>query len=318
MADSTRGVILPRLFWAASGIGMAALVVMFTSTVLQPHGQFAGLLALLLLAMIVLLGAVMAAVALIRRPAAYWVGLALVAWPPAYYAMQYLTELAQTPGAAALAAGHGFFDGAAEGALADAIVAGDAAKVAALAPAARLDAVGWEGMTFMRLALDQGHAVPEVVVALLKAGADPDQDNRYLFGSFTDGEAAGSGAMITGHNERLLRAVIAAGVDVNRPDREGYPRFFSALRWPEGLAILLENGAAVEAEGADGNTALMWAVSFRQWDAAAVLLAHGAGAEHVARNGRSLRDIVSEAGKRQRMEGGDLPAALARLEDQLR
>ncbi|MBV8701119.1 hypothetical protein [Bradyrhizobium sp.] len=69
----------------------------------------------------------------------------------------------------------------------------------------------------MRLALENGHADPAVVAALLRAGANPDDDQQYLFGSISDGGGATSGAMITGKNERLLRAV----VDGSRPEPLG-------------------------------------------------------------------------------------------------
>ncbi|HYX01107.1 MAG TPA: hypothetical protein VE963_03405, partial [Reyranella sp.] len=227
------------LFWSVAGGDMLVLLVLAADAVLNPHGQFAGLVVVMFLAAILLLGMVMVGVALIRRPAAYWIGLALVIWPPVYWAAQYFGQWATTPSESSLAAGHGYFPGAPERALADAIVAGDAEKVAALASAAKLDTVGWDRMTFMRLALDDGHADAGVVVALLKAGANPEQDQQYLFGSMNDGSGATSGAMITGRNEKLLLAVIEAGVDLNRLDLEGNPRFLTALRWPEGLAVML-------------------------------------------------------------------------------
>jgi ankyrin repeat protein len=238
----------------------------------------------------------------------------LVVAAPMSYVIRFVTEFVTTPSDEALEAGHGYFTVRAERALADAIVAGDGAKVASLAPAANLNARGWDDMTFMRLAIENGRAKPEVVAALLKAGIDPDQDQQYLFGSMNDGSGATSGAMITGQNETLLRAVIDTGVDVNHQDREGNPRFFSALRWPEGLAVLLERGADTEAEGRDGYTAIMYAVMLWHWPAIDVLLAHGARLDHVAHDGRSLRDLVSE--KRERLRD-DMPPELARLEARL-
>jgi hypothetical protein len=58
--------------------------------------------------------------------------------------------------------------------------------VADLAPAANLNALGFDGMTSMGLALQEGHADPAVVAALLRAGADPDQDTQMLFGFMTE------------------------------------------------------------------------------------------------------------------------------------
>ena len=141
---------------------------------------------------------------------------------------------------AARKARHGDFMTAADRVLADAIVAGDASKVASLAPGANLNAVGRDGMTFMRLALEDGHADPNVVAALLRAGTDPDQDQQVLFGIIrSESEGVDSGVMVGGKNERLLRAVIDAGVDLNQRDTVGKPRFFALLRWPVGLTLSL-------------------------------------------------------------------------------
>ncbi len=221
-----------------------------------------------------------------------------------------------TPSSEALEAGHGYFTGAAERALADAIVVGDGAKVASLAPAANLNARGRDDMTFMRLALENGHAQPEVVVALLKAGIDPDQGPAaYLFGSMNDGSGATSGAMITGQNEPSAAcAVLDTGVDLNHQDREGNPRFFSALRWPEGLATMLEHGADTETEDKNGYTAIMYAVMLWHWSAIDVLLAHGARLDHVGHDGHTLRDLVAE--KHERLHD-DMPPELTRLEARL-
>jgi hypothetical protein len=173
-------------------------------------------------------------------------------------------------------------------------------------------------MTFMRLALDDGHADPGVVAALLKAGASPEQDQQYLFGSINDGSGATSGAMITGKNEKLLRAVIEAGVDLNRLDLEGNPRFLTALRWPHGLALMLEHGADTEAESKDGKTALMWAVLLWHGPAIDVLLAHGAGVDHADHQGKTLRDLVAEKLERFRADRAEVPPPLAALEARLR
>ena len=309
---------LKRLFWIVAGGDMLVLLALTADTVVGPHGQFAGLVVAMFLAIILLLGVIMIGVALIRRPVAYGFGLALVIWPPLYWAGQYFGQWVTTPSESSLAAGHGYFPGAPEQALADAIVAGDAAKVVALAPAAKLDTVGWDRMTFMRLGLDDGHADPDVVVALLKAGASPEQDQQYLFGSMNDGSQATSGAMITGKNEKLLRAVIEAGVDLNLLDLQGDPRFLTALRWPEGLAVMLEHGANTETESKGGKTALMWAVMLWHWPAVDVLLAHGARVDHVDHEGTSLRDLVAEKLGRFRADRTDVPAPLAELEARLR
>lgn len=91
----------------------------------------------------------------------------------------------------------------------------------------------------MRLALENRHAKPAVVTALLRAGMDQESDQRYLFGSINDCLEAASGAVIAARNERLRRAMLDAGVDLNHQDLEDNPRCFLAPRWSEGLAIML-------------------------------------------------------------------------------
>jgi hypothetical protein len=218
------------------------------------------------------------------------------------------------PSAAALEAGHGYFTRPADRALADAVVAGDTAKVIALGPSANPNAVGSNGMTFMRLALEEGHAKPDVVAALLRAGADPDQGDQELFGFLGQSED-GDGVMMKGKDVLLLRAVLDTNVDLNHLNLEGCPRFFSALKWPEGLALMLEHGAKTEAEDKKGYTAIMWAVLLRYWPSIDVLLAHGARVDHVAPDGESVRSIVAE--QRGRLNG-EIPPPLAALEARLR
>jgi len=273
---------------------------------------------LFLLGFLGVLGAITVIVAFIRNGVAYGIGLALAVVPPLYFGSRVVGDFVTTPSGKALEAGHGYFTAPAERALADAIVAGDAAKVASLLPAANPNAVGWNSMTFMRLALVDGRANPGVVAALLRAGANPDQGQQMLFGSINDGPQADSGAMITGKNEPLLRAVIDAGVDLNHKDLQGQPRFFSALRWGEGLAFMLEHGANAEAEDAKGNTAIMLAVMLWQWPAVDVLLAHGARIDRLNHEGVSLRDLVMEKLERYRRDRRDAPPQLSALEARLR
>jgi hypothetical protein len=131
----------------------------------HPRGQFSGLVVIFLFAIVACLIAVIAIVAAIRKPRVYAVGLALVSVPALWFGFISASNLAlreAAPSSADQAAGRGYFAMPADRALADAIVAGDAAKVASLAPAANLGAEGWGRMTFMRLALENGHASHDV------------------------------------------------------------------------------------------------------------------------------------------------------------
>jgi hypothetical protein len=304
---------LRRLFWIVAGADIVLALALLLKIATGPVSHYDYLVEALVLGFIVLVGAVMAVVALIRKPVAYGIGLALALVPPLGYAAQIVGDFLTSPSQQEQEAGRGYFTAPGDRALADAIVAGDAAKVASLLPAANPNAVGWNGMTFMRLALVDGHANPDVVAALLWAGANPEQGQQMLFGSVNDGSAADSGAMITGKDERLLRAVIDAGVDLNHRDLQGQPRFFSALRWPDGLALMLDHGADVEAEDAKGNTALMLAVMLWYWPAIDVLLAHGARVDRVNHAGVKLADLVTEKLERYRNDKRNAPPQLSAL-----
>ena len=312
-SDSARGNFLSRLFWIVACFDVFVVLAVLLTTVTGSPNQYDYIVEIGMLVIMVLLGAIIGVVALIRNGAAYGIGLALVVAPPLYYGTRFATEFVTTPSAEAQQAGHGYFTQGANRALADAIVAGDGPKVASLLPTANPNALGWNGMTFMRLALGDGHANPDIVASLLRAGANPDQDNQLLFGSM--GSSDDYGDIITTHNERVLRAVLDAGVDLNHGDQVGEPRFFAALKWPEGLAVMLEHGANTEAEDNKGNTAIMWAVGLRCWPSIDVLLAHGARVDHVNHDGKSVRDWVLEARGR---EHGEIPPQLAALEARLR
>ena len=312
---------LARAFWIVACSSLVPTVALVAKLTLAPQHRYDYLSAAVFAVFVCCLAAIMAIVAVIRNRMAYRIGLALVLVPPLCLGAQYAAyaiDLATSPSAEALQAGHGYFSASADRALADAIVAGDATKVASLPPAANTNTVGRTGMTFMRLALEAARADPAVVAALLRAGINPDLDHQMLFGSINDGAEADSGAMITGKNERLLRAVIDAGVDLNHHDLEGNPRFFSAVRWPEGLALMLEHGANTEAEDQQGNTAIMVAVMLWYWPSIDVLLAHGAQIDRVNHDGKSLRDLVLEKLERYRRDQRDAPSQLSALEARLR
>ncbi len=181
-AASERGTLLARLFWIVLWIDVLIGLPVVISLKIAPVPQYDLSDALLLLLSIGLLGGAMTVIALTRNPVAHGCGLALAIALPLLYGDLYPLGRA-TPSDDALRAGHGYFRRAADRALADAIVAGDGAKAVSLVPAVNPNTVSWKDMTFMRLALERGHADvdPDVVAALLKAGANPDQDSHLLF-----------------------------------------------------------------------------------------------------------------------------------------
>lgn len=308
---------LGRAFWIASGANVAVALFLLGRLASNTLSRWEIFLGFLLLAFILSVGAMMGIVALIRRPAAYVLGILLSVIPPSVLGGLWLSEFLSTPAAASLRQGDGYFTAAGDRALAHVVVAGDPAGVAAALRGANPNARGWNGMTMMRLALTEGRGDPAVIAALLRGGADPDQGGQMLLGSVNDGVAAESGAMITGRDERMLRAVIEAGLDLNRRDPQGQPRFFTAIRWPEGLALMLDHGADVDARDRDGNSAVMMATMLWHWPAVELLLARGARLDGVNSGGFGLRDYATEAAARLRASGSEIPPALAALEARL-
>jgi hypothetical protein len=298
---------LAIFFWIASCGNVLLVLVPALSEWEHPQGQFSGLFVLLLLAMLVCLLVVIAIVAASRKPTAYAIGLALVSVPALWFVAMKGRDLARgaaAPSVADQGLGRGYFSRPADRALADAIVAGDAAKVANLAPAADLGAVGWEGMTFMRLALENGHANHDVLAILLRDGIDPDQNSSLLYQM-----------IYSQKDEALLRVVIDAGVDLSKHMGRGEWFLFIGYGWPAGLALVLDHGADTEAQDGTGYTEIMRATRAQSWPTVEALLAHGGKTDHVANDGRSLRDLLPEAIAGYR---GEIPPRIARLRESLR
>jgi hypothetical protein len=176
-----------------------------------------------------------------------------------------LAERVAAPSAADQESGRGYFSAPADRALAEAIVAGDVAKVKSLAPAANLNKEGWAGMSFMRLALENGHANHDVIAILLQNGIDPDQSASLLYEK-----------IYSEKDEALLRVVIDSGVDVNKHMGRGSWILFVRYDWPEELALLLDHGADTETQDGEGYTEIMRATQAQSWPTVEALLAHGA------------------------------------------
>ena len=189
-----------------------------------------------------------------------------------------------------MATGEGYFDTKPERDLGAAIVACnfhddppncDFRKIDALVRAANINTVGLRDKTFMDLALEAG-GFPEVVGSLLRAG-----------------ETAGYARDKAMHyaceqvKPKLARAVLAAGVDPNLREADGTPYMIRAVAMPDGLAAFLDAGADANAETPDGHTALMEAVGSDQFESVALLLAHGAREDQVAKDGTTLDKLMA-------------------------
>lgn len=307
MSNAKRKPWLATLFWIAACGNVLLLLIPALREWSHPRGKFSGLAAISLGAIAVGVIVLSAIVAAIRKPVVYGIGVVLVCVPTVWFGSLSARDLAQRLAAPSLAdqeAGRGYFSTPTDRALADAIVAGDAAKVASLAPAANLGAVGWGRMTFMRLALENGHAHHDIVAILLRNRIDPDQDASLLY------------QMIYNQKDgALLRVVIDSGVDLSTQMGRGSWFYFVGYDWPEGLALVLDHGANPEAQDTVGYTEIMRATRAQSWPTVEVLLAHGARTDHVGNDGRSLRDLLPEA-----IAGyhGEIPARIAALSESLR
>ncbi len=190
-----------------------------------------------------------------------------------------------------MATGEGYFDTKPERDLAAAIVACDFhdeppkcdfPRVDALARAANVNTIGHRGRSFMDLALEAG-GFPEIVGSLRRAG-----------------ETAGDAQRMAIHyaceqvKPELARAVLAAGVDPNLREANGRPYMILAAVMPNGLAAFLDAGADPNAETLDGWTALMEAVQSMQFNSVALLLAHGAREDQVAKDGTTLDKLMTD------------------------
>jgi len=286
MAETRRIPLLAILFWIAACCSLLLLLVPAVQEWNHPRGEFSGLAVIVMLALAVPLVVVVLVVALIRKPVAYGIGLVLVSLPLLTFVSEQARDAAArmaAPSDADLNAGRGYFKDAADRALADAIVAGDAAKVAALAPAAHLDAVGWDNMTFMELVRRNDPPNRDVLAALLRAGLDPDQDAGALWD------------LIYGNkDESLLHLVIDSGVDLNKHMGQGSWYLYMRYDWPEEQELLLDHGVNTEVRDAEGYTPVMRAAQAQSWPTVKRLLAHGARTDAVGNDGKTLHDLMPD------------------------
>jgi hypothetical protein len=286
MAETSRSPLLAIVFWIVACCSLLIVLIPAAQEWSHPGGEFSGLVVIMLAALAVLMALIVITVALIRKPLAYAIGLAFLSVPLLIYVSQTALNVAArlvAPSDADQASGRGYFRDKNDRALAQAIVAGDAAKVAALAPAAHLDAVGWDNMTFMQLALQKDQPNRDVLAALLRAGVDPDQNASALWDR-----------IIREKDEALLRLVIDSGVDLNRKMGRGSWYLFMRYDWPEEQVLLLDHGVNTEVRDLEGYTPLMRAAQAKSWPTVKLLLAHGARTDAVGNDGKSLRDLMPE------------------------
>ena len=190
-----------------------------------------------------------------------------------------------------MATGDGFWDTPAERALGAAILdcdprrpahGCDIAQFETLVRSANVNTIGRLDATFTDLAVASGPN-PDVISALLRAGLTVDDAHREIMRS----------ACCESFDPPVLHAVLAAGVDPNITDTDGTPYFIHSVVAPESLALFIEAGADIDSTDRQGNTALMSAISARNFRAADVLLANGAREDRVSTTGTTMESLVA-------------------------
>ena len=171
--------------------------------------------------------------------------------------------------------------------LIEAVKAADAAAVEALLDAgADVGAAEPDGTTALHWAAHSDDL--RLAARLLEAGAAADATTRYGIAPLALAATNGSAEM--------LGLLLDAGADPNRASGEGETPLMTVARTgvAPAVEILLEHGAEVDAvEGWRGQTALMWAGSQDQPDAAGALIA--AGADVHARSGGGFTPLLFAA-----------------------
>lgn len=113
----------------------------------------------------------------------------------------------------------------------------------------------------------------DTVKLLLDVGADPNLvgDEGNALGAAANGRRANGPQIVP-----VMKVLIAAGADVNRPGPDGGTPLFDAVRTPPAAAFLLAQGADPNPRDRDGATALHRAVAHNRLDSVKMLLAAGA------------------------------------------
>ncbi|GAB4225786.1 MAG: hypothetical protein Tsb0021_01070 [Chlamydiales bacterium] len=113
----------------------------------------------------------------------------------------------------------------------------------------------------------------EVTELLLKSGANPN-----LKGLFDESPVMSA---VKQKKIKMLHLLVKYHADLNIPTaswfKTSYPLNYAVIgNWSEGINVLLDNGARIDAQGRKGDTALSTAVYYRKFEAAELLIERGA------------------------------------------
>jgi hypothetical protein len=190
-----------------------------------------------------------------------------------------------------------------------AIARGDATAIPALAREADVGERSIQDMTVLVVALrhlQAHHGPPDVVQALLKAGANAN-----------DGGAASPLVEAIRVGPEATRVLLDAGADPNATGPFGSPAWFSATGHqtaPGVLSLLLDGGANVNARSTDGRTALFDAVNAQHWPVVDLLLDRGIDwRAYRDLQGRDLQTRLESDARLDFTDKAAVAAVLARL-----
>ena len=91
--ETRRGGRLTRAFWILACVDLLVCLLWLMQVENSPGGEFTGYIVFLLLVLLGLVGVVMGIIALIRRPAAYAIGLVLLVVPPLWWGLMRWQDL---------------------------------------------------------------------------------------------------------------------------------------------------------------------------------------------------------------------------------
>jgi ankyrin repeat protein len=176
-----------------------------------------------------------------------------------------------------------------------AITRNDPAGVARAARGASLNQQAIDRTTVLVFALRQLEkhpGPPDVLKALLDAGADPNAPGDTL-----PLQTAIYATTKTGMEPVTM--LLKAGANPNQPNGFGEPAYFAATGYsvaPEVMELLIGHGADLTARARDGNSALFRAAATENWKVALVLLRRGVDWRQAGRpGGPDLQRMVEQS-----------------------
>ena len=207
--------------------------------------------------------------------------------------------------------GRGYFDGQVDRDLVAAIWACDwpnrrdqgtvcdLDKIETLAGLTDTAKTGRDGVSHMSFALYNGKD-PRVMRVLLRHGKASPDTARWIMselGSEVPPDLSLLRAALDGGMDPNMRHNPYGSSDPDTRDRTTTPYWFWAAGWHEGwregLTMFLDAGARIDDADREGYTLLMWAIIWKRYNVAELLLARGAAEGQVAADGATLASLIA-------------------------